>query len=472
MKIAEQPSARRRPWSLSARLTAWYAGSAFFLIAGATGFLYWVLSNNLDREDAELVAQKISWIQRRLRERPNDLSGLVRDVESGGGQQYGRIYVRILDANGALQIETPGIPRNLTGAFRSPDIADAPLPREVRTSTGQTFLLASARLDTAGSEIGILHLALDRTYEEALLETYRRNLWAILAFGLALSALAGYVIARRGLQPVHDIANAAGRIRATTLHERLSDSHFPAELAELANTFNQMLDRLEGSFRRLGQFSADIAHELRTPVNNMRGEVEVALSRSRSSKELRDVLGSCLEECGRLTGLVDNLLFLARAEHPETQLVREDMDVGQELTVVGAFYEAAAAEAGVSLVCKVPGPVVAPVDRTLFQRAVANVIANALAHTPAGGAITLHASADGGCACVEVEDTGAGIPAAHLPHVFDRFYRVDASRGNAGGRVGLGLAIVKGIVQLHGGTVSIRSAEGRGTSIAMTFPGK
>jgi two-component system heavy metal sensor histidine kinase CusS len=230
-----------------------------------------------------------------------------------------------------------------------------------------------------------------------------------------------------------------------------------------------MLNRLEQSFARLRQFSADIAHELRTPINNMRGEIEVALGKPRSADDYREVLGSSLEECGRLAGMIDSLLLLARAENPRTTIDREPLDVAEELARVREFYEAAAGEAGVRLTLAVAGRVEAVLNRALFQRAVANLVANALAHTPPDGSVTLAAAGRDGVTRVEVSDTGCGIPACHLAHVFERFYRVDPARRSPGG-MGVGLTLVRSIVELHGGTVEIASEVGRGTRVVMTFP--
>jgi two-component system heavy metal sensor histidine kinase CusS len=271
---------------------------------------------------------------------------------------------------------------------------------------------------------------------------------------------------------VRQITAMARRIRPTHLDERLQAAGLPAELAALADTFNAMLDRLGESFGRLARFSADIAHELRTPVNNLRGEVEVALGKPRPAEEYRDVLASGLEECVRLSRLIDSLLFLARAEDPRTQVEREPVDVGRELAAVREFYEATAAEAGVKLAAITgPGPV-ADLNRPFLQRALGNLVANALAHTQPGGAVTLSATQEGGWVRVEVADTGCGIPATHLPYVFDRFYRVDRSRSSASGGLGLGLAIVKGIAELHGGSVSLASEVGRGTRFTLLLPAR
>jgi two-component system heavy metal sensor histidine kinase CusS len=315
-----------------------------------------------------------------------------------------------------------------------------------------------------------LQVALDRREEDKLLSQFRRRIMPLLAVALVVSALAGYQIARRGLRPILKISDAAGRIRSTTLHERLPAGDFPSELGGLARTFNDMLDRLQEAFDRLSRFSADIAHELRTPISTLRGEVEVALGRPRTPEEYRETLSSFLEEAGRLTRLIESLLFLARAEHPETQVRREPLDLDRELRGVREFYEAAAGEAGVTLEVRVTTPLTADLDRTLLQRAVGNLLENSLAHTEKGGSITIAAAREDGKVRIDVADTGCGIAAEHLPRVFDRLYRVDRSRTAATGGAGLGLAMVKSIAELHGGTASISSEAGKGTRVTLLLP--
>jgi two-component system heavy metal sensor histidine kinase CusS len=316
----------------------------------------------------------------------------------------------------------------------------------------------------------IVQLALNRGDRANMLAAYRKQVWLVLAVALVVCTGVGYRIARLGIQPIEAVTKAASRIRSTTLYERLKTNGLPAEVLALAGTFNEMLDRLEESFTRLSQFSADIAHELRTPVNNLRGEVEVALTTPRSLEEYREVLGSCLEEFGRLSRLIESLLFLARADNAQTAMPKEPIDVQAELRKVYEFYEAAATEAGVTFSMVVPEHVTACLNRTLFQRAVGNLVANALAHTPAGGKVNLVATKEADTVRVEVSDSGQGIPPEDLARVFDRFYRVDRARSSASGGIGLGLAIVKGIVVLHGGTVAISSEVGRGTQVRLVFP--
>ncbi|HXX95183.1 MAG TPA: heavy metal sensor histidine kinase, partial [Planctomycetota bacterium] len=316
-----------------------------------------------------------------------------------------------------------------------------------------------------------IQVALDVSRGDQMLRRFRSSMFALLGVTLVLSALVGHRIARRGIRPVEEIARTAQRIRSSTLDQRIATAGLPAEISALASTFNGMLSRLEEAFARLARFSADIAHELRTPINTLRGEAEVALGKARSPEEYREILGSSLEEYARLTRLIESLLFLARAEDPGTQIRKETVDLSRELSAVREFYEPAAGERGIRIELEAPPGLEAGVDRTLFQRAAGNLVENALAHTPKGGRITLAAHRHNGSVQVEVTDTGCGIPAEHLPHVFDRLYRVDRSRTAATGGAGLGLAIVKSIAELHGGTAAISSETGKGTRVTLVFPG-
>ena len=482
----EQRDPRHRPWSLAARLTLWQAGSAFLLVLISTGLLYWMLASHLDHEDDQHLAEKVYQLRNIVRSGADSLAALRAEVEPRqAAGQYAQFLVRIIGEDGRAIVETSGMSDDLPIAVFPP-----PYPVDVEPSAGVEFLskrgrsyrlLAAATEPLApqepppgqardGARIAALPVALDCTYEEQLMAGYRRRLGLVLLLALVGCAAAGYAVARRSLRPVGEIADAAQRVRSTTLDERLSLAGLPDELDKLARTFNAMLDRLEDAFERLGRFSSDIAHELRTPVNNLRGEAEVALNRPRTAAEYRAVLESSLEECARLSKLIDSLLFLARAEHPETTIERQTVDVGKELAVVHDFYEAAAAEAGIELTVAAQAGATIDIDRTLFHRAIGNLVTNALAHTRAGGSITLSAAELDNAVEVAVTDTGAGIAPEHLNRVFDRFYHADEARSPGSGHVGLGLALVKSIAELHKGSARITSTVGKGTRVALVFP--
>jgi two-component system heavy metal sensor histidine kinase CusS len=448
----------RRPWSIALRLSVWYAAAAFALVLVATGYLYFALVRNLDREDDQFLADKAATV-RRVTDDRKELRREVADIPD-------RLFVRV-SVNGEGSVETPGMSGVLPSrAF--PDLeSKGPTEQtaEFRAGNGRSYRVLTS---TGPDHQVLIHVAMDTSHDDELLEDYRRHLSYVLGLSLFAAVLGGYWIARHGLRPIADATATARRIGPTRLDERIATAGLPAEVSEFADTFNHALVRLEDAFARLGRFTADIAHELRTPVNNLRGEIEVAIGRPRTPEEYREVLGSCLEECGRLTRLIDSLLFLARAEDPKTQLATEPVDVAAELAAVREFYDPAAAEGGVKLGVEAGPGLVARADRQLLQRAVGNLVANALAHTPAGGAVTLFAARDPAGVRLGVRDTGPGIPAEHLPLVFERFYRAGAAR--SAGRVGLGLAIVKGIAELHGGSAAAVSQPGGGTTVTLVIP--
>jgi two-component system heavy metal sensor histidine kinase CusS len=371
-----------------------------------------------------------------------------------------------------VRVETTGMASDLpsTAFPEAVDLKDPdPETRELRTSAGRTYRLVAIRTSEAGSGPYTLQVAVDLSFEKDLLAGYRSKLWIVLGLGLFASILIGRRIATRGLRPLGEISETVRRIRSTNLREHVPLDRMPSEVQQLASTFNDMLHRLGDSFERLSQFSSDIAHELRTPLNNLRGEIDLALSKKRSPEEYVDLLGSLSEECEQLARLIDSLLFLARAEQPAIQINRERVDIARELRLVCDFYEPAATEVGVRLSVTAPEQLSPQLDRTLFQRAVGNLVQNALAHTPNGGHVWIEAQNSGEGLAISVSDTGAGISEEHLPRVFDRFYRADPARARNSGGYGLGLPIVQSIARLHGGNVAIASNVGQGTKVTLTL---
>jgi two-component system, OmpR family, heavy metal sensor histidine kinase CusS len=465
-----------RLWgTLAFRLTAGYAFAGLFLVFLATAGLYMVLVSELDKSTDLFLADKVHVLSTMLRERPDDWSALREEVElESAARRYEQFYIRLLDNRNTQLLITPGMADQLDLQQLAIRTQGRPINKVgMKGSNGRPFRVASTAVPvgSSGNQTDTIQIAIDVSQQEQLLASYRFWFWAILLATLAVFPLIGYRIARHGIRPVEEMATTARHISSTNLRERIRPDGYPFELASLAGTFNRMLDRLEESFERISRFSADIAHDLRTPVNNIRGEAEVALARARTVDEYREVLASCLEETVRLSGLIGDLLFLARAETPSTHLHRARVDVGELLCNVRDYYEASAAEGGISLTTEVGSePVIAELDRTLVQRAVGNLVANAVAHTPPGGSVVLGANADIASVQIEVSDTGVGIPAEALPRVFDRFFRVDTSRSQALGGTGLGLAIVKSIIQLHGGDAEITSQPGHGTRVTLRMP--
>jgi two-component system heavy metal sensor histidine kinase CusS len=246
----------------------------------------------------------------------------------------------------------------------------------------------------------------------------------------------------------------------------VTPADWPRELQPLAIAFDEMLKRLDDSFTRLSQFSADLAHELRTPIANMIGEAQVALTRDRTAAEYRDTIESTVGECERLSRIVDNLLFVARVDAAREPIARKRFDARAAVQKIAAFYQTIADDHHVTISCSGDGQIYA--DPDLFARALGNLLDNALRFTPENGSIQIALSKRDTDFEITVRDNGCGIAPEHLPRVFDRFYRADSSRGSDG--AGLGLALVKSIVDLHGGSATIESTVGRGATVKLTFP--
>ena len=360
----------------------------------ATASLYLVLVSELEKSTELFLGDKLHVLRTMLRERPDDRDALREEVElETAARRYEQFYIRLLDERNTPLLMTPGMAEELDlsqFARRTRGRPDRSDPDE--GEHGQAFRVTTslAPVGSPATQTNTIQIAIDVSQKEAFLARFRLGFWVIILGTFVIFPLVGYQIARQGIRPVEEMAATARRISSTHLRERILTEGYPFELASLAGTFNEMLDRLEDSFDRISRFSADIAHDLRTPVNNIRGEAEVALARARSIDEYRDVLESSLEEAVRLSDLIGNLLFLARAESPLAHLRRERVDVAELLDGVQEYYEASAADGGVSLSTRFGDePVIAELDRTLMQRAVGNLVSNAVAHTPSGGSVVM-----------------------------------------------------------------------------------
>lgn len=310
-----------------------------------------------------------------------------------------------------------------------------------------------------GSKPAVVAVATDISHHEQFMSSFRLTLWSVVILAALTTGFLSWMAVKRGLAPLHAIKRKAAAITADRLHSRLSTESIPIELVDLAETLDQMLARLEDSFRRLSDFSSDIAHELRTPVSNLLTQTQVMLSRVRTVDEYQDVLASNAEELERMAKMISDMLFLAKADNDLVVPNLEAVDLRTEAEGLASFYEAVAEENGVVLM--VDGSATVSGDRLMLRRAMGNLLSNAFAHTPQGGYVRILISmiADR-MATIQVENSGETIPPEHLPRLFDRFYRADPSRKRLADGVGLGLAITRSIIQAHGGTVSAQSADG------------
>ena len=464
------------PWykSITVQLAWFYTLATSLMLILALGFLYWILANTLEREDESFLVNQAHALSVLMQEHPENIKAFQQEIvdENIGLASYQyQTYSRILDEKGETLYETPGmaleIPPSAFIDLSQPDKK----AHKWHSAKGKVYRLIAIQVASkaTGQPKRKIQMGLDGTAEEALIDEYAGYLAGVLLIGILASAVLGIVATRRGLKPLADITKATEHMSASQLHERINASYWPQELVALARAFDSMLDRLEESFNRLSQFSADLAHELRTPINNLRGESEVALSKPREAEEYREILASSLEEYDRLSRITDSLLFLAKADSAKFLATSLPFAADKEIKKVIDFYEALAAEQNVEVNCV--GEATFNADPILFQRAISNLLSNALRYTPSGGKVTfsIYTIENKGIEIVCC-DTGVGIAPEHLPKIFDRFYRVNPSRTSQTEGAGLGLAIVKSIMRLHGGEINIQSTLDVGTSIHLIFP--
>jgi two-component system heavy metal sensor histidine kinase CusS len=447
------------PRSIASQLVLLFTLAAAFLLSCGLGALYWIVVRHAFEEDNEVLADKVAAVRADL-SAPGGINVVTEELKNIRPGERAAYWVRVVDSTNRILAETPGM--------------SAVLPVSVFTTKkrptdfhadGRLFSLLTAKHQIGRSSLKI-QVAQDRSADERFMKQFAALLVAVLALGVAASAIIAWSVTKRGLRPLGKMTRALKRAGPKQLHERVTTVGWPRELQPLAIAFDEMLARLEDSFVRLSQFSADIAHELRTPIGNIRGEAEVALTRSRSAEEYREVIESTIAECEHLGHIVDNLLFLARTEAAEGHLQRTSFKGRAAIEKIAAFHEPIAEEQRLSIRCE--GESIFMADEMLFERAVNNLVENAVRHTGPGGSIEITVANRGASAEVAVKDNGSGIAREHLPRVFDRFYRADSARSSEG--VGLGLALVKSIMDLHGGSPRIESEPGHGTTVTLSFP--
>jgi two-component system heavy metal sensor histidine kinase CusS len=454
-----------KPRSIAFQLILLFTLAAAFLLACGLGIFYSIVAHHAFAEDNAVLADKVFALSTDLRENGPEILG--EEVTTRRAGQHTPYWIRILDSQGRAIGETSEmdrlIPAQIFPAAREP--VEAIRTRKDYRSAGKLFSLVSFN-EHFGGESYTLQLAQDRSSDEQVERNFALLFIAVLLGGVMASALIAIIVTRRGLRPLRRMTESLRRIGPDQLKERIGSFGWPHELQPLAIAFDQMLKRLDDSFTRLSQFSADLAHELRTPIANMLGEAQVALTRDRTAADYRETIESTVAECERLSRIVDNLLFVARVDAASEPISRKWFDARGAVEKIAAFYQMVADDHNVTINCTGDGQIYA--DPDLFERVVGNLLENALRFTPEHGSIRIAVSKDNSNFQVTVTDNGCGIAAEHLPRVFDRFYRAESSRSSEG--AGLGLALVKSIVELHGGSAAIQSELNHGTTVVLRFP--
>ncbi|WP_227367839.1 heavy metal sensor histidine kinase [Halomonas sp. M20] len=450
----------RWPRSLSVRLALMFALVSMVLLGSIGFYLYQSLTREIAWRDDQMLLGRLERMEvlledgesvAALRRRPQLYANMLGNRES---------LLWILDARGNVLIEV-----NPAGLA----VPDMPESAEVRLGDypkAHRARLAWQSVEQDGK--GLTMVAGKLLHErDQMLAAYRYKLWSSLGVGALLAFLSGWGISRRGLRPVRRLARRAATIDVQHLNLRLESDSEVEELRYLSAALNQMLARLEEGFAQLSRFSEDLAHEMRTPLNNLLGHTQQVLRQERPPEEYQYLLASHIEEYERLSRMINSMLFLARTESPSVKMIQESVDLGQLVEQLCEYFEGMAADDDRALINQTSGAVRANPD--LLRRALANLLANALRYGHEGTPIRIASDAVDDKVAIKVHNEGKPIDPADQARIFDRFYRCDPARTGAGDSGGLGLAIVRSIAQWHGGSVHVES-EAEGTSFIMMFP--
>ncbi|WP_085579999.1 MULTISPECIES: heavy metal sensor histidine kinase [unclassified Pseudomonas] len=458
-------------YSLTLRLALVFALLAFASLAGLGAALYNELEEQLIRRDDIQLASRVDQLRTFLND-SNTLE-LIKNKPA--------LFQNMLGNREALlTIGAPGQPPLLVvnpGNLATPSVPAVPIGHPMALSdvkhlpsiNGVPFSAVAATIDSG--ELGNLQVLTGRLMTErtAMLATYRLSVYGLATLAAAVLALIGCLLVYRGLLPLRRLARHAHGIGVGNLGERLDSHGTPRELKPMIDAFNAMLDRLAKGFAQLSQVSTDMAHELRTPINNLLGETQVALQQNRSVEAYQQLLASNVEELERLARMLDNMLFLARTDPASAMSQRQELDAADEMQRIADYFEGLAADAGICIEARGSGVIWA--EPMLLRRALANLCANAIKYGAADSTVRVEAAAGPDGSRLRVRNHGPTIPAEHLPRLFERFYRVDQSRQRSAQSNGLGLSIVATIMQLHQGRYSASSADGE-TCFELFFPAR
>ena len=454
--------------SLTARLATLFAALTASLLVLVAVLFGRMLGAHFQELDMHELHGKITLIRNTLQDQtsnPGQSERLQALERSFIGHESVGVLLRDVEGRVLYIIH----PEHFTAAQRAGERASGEVTDwtvDKRPHRGVEISIPLPSVDSNDQTIEAL-VALDLSHHVHFLASVRNATWAGVVVAALAAALFGWFAAHRGLAPLRQVTETARKLSAGQLAERLAIDDAPLEVRDHIEAFNGMLARLEAAFQRLADYSADIAHELRTPISNLMTQTQVALSRPRTIDEYQDILASNLEEYERVARMVSDMLFLAKAEENTLAHAGESVSLALEADALIDFYEALAEERQVRIVRQ--GQASVQGDRLMLRRALSNLISNALRHTPKEGQITIRIDADAAGVRLDVCNVGDPIAAEQIERIFERFHRGSAQRESRGEGAGLGLAITRSIVQAHGGHITARSAEGV-TCFTITLP--
>lgn len=455
--------------SLAVRLALASAVFGLIVVCGAMAVGYWTLSRQLDDRLASDLDGRAQLLGHILADVPGR-SAIPETTARFGELFFGHDDLHLALAapgRGDVLASSSEVGNESVAALRRAAIGPRGLSHW-RGPGGERFSGIQGVAPLGDGSRVEFYLSVDRHRDAALLaDTLESTLLAVPLLLLLVGGGAG-LIARTGLAPLRRFNQLAASVGTRTLDQRLSMAGLPRELADLATEFNAMLERIDAGYRQLEEFAGDLAHEMRTPVATLLGRTQVALSKARSAEQLREVLEGNVDELDRLRSLIGDMLFIARADHQADPLQAERVDLLAEAQRVAEFMSLGTDEKRLRFEVRGDAPAV-QADRSMVQRAITNLLSNAVRHATERSVIDIELGSREGYATVAVGNAGEPIPPEKIDRIFDRFYRVDRARSRGDGGTGLGLAIVRSIATLHRGRVTAASESGR-TTFTLWFP--
>jgi heavy metal sensor kinase len=460
--------------SLNFRLVSWYAGvlTAVFVLLGLLTLVllrHYLEANQLDTQSRRARQIAGTLVAQARRESEDTMRGEVEKLYS---PEINDRFIRISRADGHV-VYASGTPRDeLFDPVRVPAIAGNFLEASARKVPvpGGSLLIAAVPATGSDGTLYRVEVGTSAAPAEATLAQVLLMLAVGLPVAVAVAVAGGFILVRRALEPVERMALKAEEISQHNLSERLPVVESGDELERLSVSLNHMISRLEDALRGSKQFVADASHELRTPLTVMRGELESLAQDALLARDTREALGSVLEEVDRLAEIVESLFALSRLDAGEAGGQWQQFDLAELAATTAEQMSLLATDKHIRVDCESTPGVTVRGDRARLKQVVVNLLDNAIKYTPNGGRVALRVSREGGYAVLDVTDTGVGIPADALPHVFKRFYRVDGSRSREQGGAGLGLSIVKSICAAHGAEVEVQSTPGQGSTFRVRQP--
>jgi len=455
--------------SLRLRLTLWYVLLLAIILAAFSAGIYLTLRHNLNDSLDDSIRNRANVLLDVLRY--EDGRPTLAGVVSASDPNEGESFVRVFDASGGVTFDSSIAAGEVAFDRRAVESALSGETRSRNVSTGdESFRVRTLPIEQGGRISGVLEVGESRGDVSDTLRILLVILAVAYPLTLAVASFGGVFLAGRALSPIDRLTGLARRISAEDLSQRLDLKLPDDEVGRLARTFDEMIARLDAAFRRQREFTADASHELRTPLTAIKGQVEVALGKPRDADSYREVLQVVNEEVDRMIRLVGSLLTLARADAGQIPIASEAVNLPELVAAAVEQVRPAMERRDVELHLEPGAAVTLGADEDLLLQLLLNLLDNAGKYTPSGGRVTVGWAVGDGQAKVWVRDTGVGIAPEDLPHIFDRFYRVDKARSRAEGGSGLGLSICRWIAVAHGGSISVESAPGEGTAFVVKLP--